>query len=80
LTDGGGHFSDRYESYALLSARLLFHLNEQMSVWAELTGGGPNQPLRVVLYCDIALMNQTTLKLSCASRSRFTYDLGEVDL
>ncbi len=44
--------------------RLLYNLNAQMQVWVEMRGGGPNQPLRMVVYCDLALLNQTTLKLS----------------
>jgi len=41
----------------------LVTLNEQMQVWVQLTGGGANQPLRIVLWADLAILNQTTLEL-----------------
>ena len=40
-----------------------FDLNEQMQIWAELTGGGDSQPVRIILYADVCLLNQTTLQL-----------------
>ena len=43
--------------------RYLFTLGERMQVWVQLTGGGANRPLRVVIYCDLAIMNKTTLSL-----------------
>jgi len=38
-------------------------LNEQMEVWVQLTEGGANQPLRIVVWADIAVINQTTVSL-----------------
>ena len=30
-----------------------FDLNEQMQVWAEMTGGGDSQPVRIIIYADV---------------------------
>jgi hypothetical protein len=40
----------------------LVRLNEQMEVWVQLTGGGANRPLRIVIWADMAVLNQTTLR------------------
>ena len=35
-------------------------LNAQMQAWVQLTGGGPNEPLRIIVYADICLLNQAS--------------------
>jgi hypothetical protein len=42
----------------------LVRLNEQMEVWVQLTGGGANRPLRIVIWADMAVLNQTTLSFA----------------
>ena len=47
------------------------NLNDQMEVWVQLYGGGPNQPCRMVVYADVCMLNQSTLLLEYVNLERY---------
>ena len=47
------------------------NLNDQMEVWVQLYGGGPNQPCRMVVYADVRMLNQSTLLLEYVNLERY---------